>query len=129
MNKSNSSREYVPPKFFSLCEGQVLTEQNIDCYEATKAVFQQSKNWQKKVETIQVDRDDCSTKKISWPSEKIFGACLTHDVDNVAKYRCVMHGRRLRGQIKSYFKGYERRALAGIKSSFLGICDSVVKQG
>jgi peptidoglycan/xylan/chitin deacetylase (PgdA/CDA1 family) len=128
-NKSNSSRQYVPPKFFSLCEGQVLTEQKIDCYEATKAAFQQSKDWQKKVETIQLDGDDRSTKKISWPNEKIFGACLTHDVDNVAKYRCVMHGRRLRGQIKSYFKGYERRALAGIKSSFLGICDSVVKQG
>ena len=129
MNKSKHIRQNANPNLFSLCEGKILTDSKIDCYEATKTAFQQMKRWREKVETEAPDKNINTDNKIVWPDKKRFAACLTHDVDNVSKYHCFAHARRLRSQVRSYFEGYERRALAGIKSSILSICDSMVHQG
>lgn len=117
------------PMFFSTCEGRVLTELDKDCYEATKGTFQQSIDWRRAFEAAQFGHSKNVAQKICWPNKKNFGACLTHDVDNVSKYSLVGHGRRLRSQTAFLFKGVQRRALGGIKSSLSSLGYSVVKRG
>jgi hypothetical protein len=115
-----------------VCDGRheavLLDRTRRECYDATSSRFRpfcEADRYRRPV--LDEQHLAAGGPRPRWPDDAPFAVCLTHDVDNVAWHRPLMHLRRMRNQFVPAIGRCDRRAMRGLRSTAVALCESLVR--